>query len=128
MVAISDVNASNEQIAQCLPAGLVAVVTGGTSGIGEATVKELVKCAVRPKIYVIGRSQEAANRILSHCRSVNPEGEYLFIRTSFDLLKNVAELVDEIRSKEDKINILVHSAGGPDVTKTSKLLPHPPNL
>jgi len=118
MVAIILVKASNAQISKSLPAGLVAVVTGGTSGIGEAIVKELVKHAVRPKIYIVGRSQEAADGIIAHCQSVNPDGEYLFMQKSFDLLKNVAELVEEIKSKEKNINILVHSAGSPDLTKT----------
>jgi NADP-dependent 3-hydroxy acid dehydrogenase YdfG len=120
MVAINLVHASNEQIAESLPAGLVVVVTGGTNGIGEATIKELVKYAVRPKIYIVGRSQKAADRIIAHCHSVNPDGKYLFIQKSFGLLKSIAELVEEIKSKEERVNILIHSAGSPDLTKTSE--------
>jgi NADP-dependent 3-hydroxy acid dehydrogenase YdfG len=120
MVAINIVNASNAQISKSLPADLVAVVTGGTSGIGEATINELVKHAVRPKIYIVGRSQESADRIISHCQSINPDGKYFFIQKSFGLLKSIAELVEEIMSKEKKINILIHSAGGPDLDKASE--------
>jgi len=118
MVALDIVNASNAQIPESLPAGLVVVVTGGTNGIGEATLKQLTKLLVRPKVYIVGRSQEAGERIISECKSINSDGEYIFIQKSFDLLKNTAEAIEEIKSKEKKVNILILSAGSPDLSKT----------
>jgi NADP-dependent 3-hydroxy acid dehydrogenase YdfG len=120
MVALDVVNASNAQIPTSLPPGLVVVITGGTSGIGESTLKQFAALLVRPKFYVVGRSQEAADRIFAECRILNPEAEYIFIQKSLDLIKNAAEAIEEITSKETKINILLLCAGGPDFSKISR--------
>ncbi|KAK0387692.1 hypothetical protein NLU13_3937 [Sarocladium strictum] len=59
MVTLKHVQASNSRVAQSLPAGLVAVFAGATSGIGELALKSFAKYTNRPKIYFIGRSQGA---------------------------------------------------------------------
>ncbi|CZT13236.1 uncharacterized protein RCO7_05279 [Rhynchosporium graminicola] len=79
MVNLSTILASNQQISSALPAGLVAIFIGGTSGIGEITVNKFARYTLRPRAYIIGRSQSAAERIISECRILNPEGEYTFI-------------------------------------------------
>jgi NADP-dependent 3-hydroxy acid dehydrogenase YdfG len=118
MVLIELVNASNEAIPTSLPTGLVAVFAGGTSGIGEATLRLFAKLAVNPRVYIIGRSRSAAENIIADCRQSNPGGEFVFIQKDLDLLKNTNEAVKEIKAKEKKINILFLSAGGPDMTRT----------
>jgi short-subunit dehydrogenase len=121
MVALDIVRASNAAIPTALPPGLVAVFIGATNGIGEETVKQFAKLAVRPKVYIVGRSQPAAENIIAECRASNPDGEYIFIQKSLDLLKNSVEVIDEIKSREKKINILFLSAGGPDMSRTGML-------
>jgi NADP-dependent 3-hydroxy acid dehydrogenase YdfG len=64
MVSLSDIQSSNSRIASTLPRGLVAVFVGATSGIGETTLKQFAKHAHQPRVYFIGRSQEAGD---SHC-------------------------------------------------------------
>jgi NADP-dependent 3-hydroxy acid dehydrogenase YdfG len=122
MVSLPIVQSSNAQIPKTLPSGLVVVLTGGTSGIGEVTLKLLAKLLVSPKIYIIGRSQSAADRIIGECKELNPDGTFVFIQKSMELMKNVAEVADEIKSKEKKVNLLFHSAGGPAFGKEGRSL------
>lgn len=111
MVALSEVQSSNGRIASTLPARLVAVFVGGTSGIGEYTLKQFAKHAREPRIYVVGRSQEAADRITAECRKTNAEGQYFFIPADTSLIRNVDDVCQQIRSKEKTVNILFLSTG-----------------
>src|ERR1700742_1329233 len=106
MVAVERVKESNAAIPSALPPGLVAVFTGGTNGIGEATLRLFAKLAVRPRVYIIGRSQSSAENIIADCRVLNPDGEFTFIQKALDLLKNTNEAIEVIKAKEKKINIL----------------------
>jgi NADP-dependent 3-hydroxy acid dehydrogenase YdfG len=111
MVALQDVISSNGQIRSALPRGLVAVFVGGTSGVGEYTVKTFTKYAVAPRIYIVGRCQDAADRIMSECKEFNKDGEYEFIKADISLLKTVDDVCRLICSKETAINLLFQSQG-----------------
>ncbi|KAI5207183.1 hypothetical protein E4T38_03343 [Aureobasidium subglaciale] len=111
MVTIEQVRASNAQIAKSLPPGLVAVFVGGTNGVGEVTVKQFAKHAVRPRVYIIGRSKEAVNRIISECKAINPDGTYIPILKELSLLKNVDEVCKDILVQETHINLLLLTIG-----------------
>ncbi|KAI1349557.1 putative short-chain dehydrogenases/reductase [Xylaria sp. FL0043] len=111
MVALSDIIASNKRIPSALPAGLVAVFIGGTSGVGEYTLKAFARYARAPKVIVVGRSQEAADRILSECRQLSPEGHFEFIRADVSLLKNVDDVCRQIKERVSVINLLFESQG-----------------
>ncbi|KAJ8121610.1 hypothetical protein ONZ43_g1981 [Nemania bipapillata] len=111
MVNLSDVIASNERIPSALPPGLVAVFVGGTSGVGEYTLKAFARYARAPKVIIIGRSQEAANRILDECRQLSPDGHFEFIGADVSLLKNVDDVCRQIYQKVSVINVLFESQG-----------------
>lgn len=111
MVALTDIQSSNSRVASALPPGLVAVFVGATSGIGEYTLKQLAKHAVQPRIYFVGRSQEAGDRIKAECEALNAEGKYTFIKADVSLMRTVDEVCQEIKSNENAINMLVLSQG-----------------
>jgi len=111
MVHLEAVQASNRRMVSILGPGLVAVFVGGTSGIGETTLKQFAKHASRPRVYLIGRSQEAGNRIKAECKALNSEGEYIFIKKDTSLLRNVDQICEEIKSKEKCINLLFLTMG-----------------
>jgi NAD(P)-dependent dehydrogenase (short-subunit alcohol dehydrogenase family) len=111
MVELSKVIASNERIATTFLDGLVTVFVGGTSGVGEYTVKAFAKYASNPRAYIIGRSQEAADRIIKECKQLNPGGKFEFIEADVSLLKNVDDVCRQIKEKEKAINILFESQG-----------------
>ena len=111
MVAYQAIRSSNSLISSTLPPRLVAVFVGATSGIGEYTLKAFVKHANRPRVYFVGRSQEAADRITKECKALNPERELIFIKCDVSLIKNVDVVCRGIKEKEDVINLLVLSQG-----------------
>jgi hypothetical protein len=53
MVNTDAVRASNAQGDRIKD--FVGIFVGGTGGIGEATLKELFRRTVRPKVYIVGR-------------------------------------------------------------------------
>ncbi|KAJ8131489.1 hypothetical protein O1611_g2138 [Lasiodiplodia mahajangana] len=111
MVSLSTIRASNALISSTLPAGLVALFVGATSGIGEATLKKFAQHTTGPRAYFIGRSQEAADRIAAECRALNPAGQYIFRKADASLIRVVDEICGEIKAKEQTINILFLSCG-----------------
>ncbi|KAH7161247.1 hypothetical protein EDB81DRAFT_337854 [Dactylonectria macrodidyma] len=111
MVAFPTVQKANLLARSTLPSGLVAVFAGATAGIGEMALKAFTKYTIQPKIYFIGRSQEAGDRISQELKVLNPKGTYLFVKADMSLLKNVDEVCKDIKSKENAINILFMSQG-----------------
>ncbi|PGH13901.1 hypothetical protein AJ80_06170 [Polytolypa hystricis UAMH7299] len=110
MVSLEAVRANNTGLKNLGP-GLVAVFVGGTSGIGETTAREFVRHTSSPRVYLVGRSQPDASRIIEELKAINPEGKVSFIKTDASLLRNVDEACKEIRSKEERVNLLFVSAG-----------------
>lgn len=111
MVALDAVHAANIKATTTLPPGLVAVFAGSTAGIGELALKGFTKHAQRPKIYFIGRSEEAGERLLKELKALNADGEYVFVKADMSLLKNTDEVCRDIQSKEKAINVLYMSQG-----------------
>ena len=110
MVALTTVRSSNTLLSSNLP-GLVAVFVGGTSGIGEFTLKAFAHHARKPRTYFIGRSQEAGDRIATECKKLNPEGEFIFMKADTSLIRNVDDVCREIKAREQNINILFLTTG-----------------
>ena len=119
MVTLDVVKASNATLRDELQPGLVSVFIGGTSGIGEITLKLLAQKSIKPKIYIVGRSSEAAARIIAECKTLNPDGEYIFIQKSLLLLKAAQELCNEIKEREKHVNLLFLTIGLPDTSLES---------
>ena len=84
---------------------------GGTSGIAESTAKQFCRFAKKPTVYLVGRNEESAARIISELRSIASDGTYAFIKKDVSLLRNVDEVCEEIKSKESKVNLLFMSSG-----------------
>lgn len=124
MVAIIDVRDANVKLVNSQP--LIAVFVGGTSGIGDYTVRELVKAHTNNgdglRIYLIGRKPEAAEAIFADCRRTHDKGEYHFVKAAdLSLLRNVDEAAAEVMKHlqdtpaadgEPRIDLLCMSQGG----------------
>jgi NAD(P)-dependent dehydrogenase (short-subunit alcohol dehydrogenase family) len=111
MVALSEILSFNAQIHSSFPPGPVALFVGATSGIGAATLKAFAKYTVTPKAYFVGRSQEAADKIIAECQALNPEGQYIFIAADVSLIKVVDGVCAQIQAREPYLNILFLSQG-----------------
>ncbi|MCJ1382097.1 hypothetical protein MMC17_005209 [Xylographa soralifera] len=110
MVSLEVVRASNSKLKELGP-GLVAVFVGGTSGLGETTAREFVRNTIQPTVYLVGRNDSQASKIIQELQGINPEGKISFVKSDVSLLRNVDKACEEIQIKEDRINLLFLSAG-----------------
>lgn len=66
---------------------------------------------LQPTVYLIGRNEEEALKIIGDLRSLNGKAKIDFIKSDISLLKNIDESCKLIQKKEDKVNLLFISAG-----------------
>jgi len=87
--------------------GKVAIVTGGNSGIGEATAHLFAKEGA--KVALMARRVEQGLKVQE---AINKEGgEAIFIRCDVSDRSNVDSAVEEAVSKYGTVNILFNNAG-----------------
>ncbi|CZT43558.1 uncharacterized protein RSE6_03619 [Rhynchosporium secalis] len=110
MVALDIVHASNARLRELGP-GLVALFVGGTSGVGEFTLKAFVKHSDSPRVYLVGRSETAAGRIIKECEGLNRDGKVEFIKADVSELAEVDRACKVIQQKEKTINLLFQTPG-----------------
>ncbi|KAJ5744089.1 hypothetical protein N7533_008959 [Penicillium manginii] len=118
MVSIDEVRKSNSQITSLYGTNLVAVfvipgnfAVGGTSGIGETTARAFICNTKASRVYLIGRDQERASRIIEELQQLEPSATVNFIATDVSLLREVDRACHEIQRQEDLVNILFLSPG-----------------
>ncbi|KAK0710637.1 hypothetical protein B0H67DRAFT_684418 [Lasiosphaeris hirsuta] len=111
MVALEQIRSSNSKIATAFLPGLVAVFAGATNGVGETSLKQFAKNAVRPRICFLGRSRQSRDRVQKELQELNPKGECYFTSVDVSLLHSVDRVCGEIRAKETAINLLFLSTG-----------------
>ncbi|PWY90612.1 short-chain dehydrogenases/reductase [Aspergillus sclerotioniger CBS 115572] len=116
MPTLSQVRQSNTTLGAGRP-HMVAVFVGGTSGIGEATAKQLALTVKKPTIHLVGRNGASGSRILEELRASNPEGSFNFIQSDLSLLRNVDEACAEIQQREKQIDLLFMSTGHLAISK-----------
>lgn len=85
----------------------VAIVTGSTSGIGEATAK--LFAAEGAKVVVVGRRRENGERIVDFINSQG--GEAIFVQTDMTDEEKLINLVDCTLERFGQIDILINNAG-----------------
>lgn len=123
-VSLDTVRTSNATL-KTLGPGLVAVFVGGTSGIGESILKAFVGAVAAPKIYIIGRSQNAANRIIKECREANETSEVEFLQADVSEIANVDRVCSDIIQREKRLNLLVLTTGILTVDGRNGTIPPP---
>ncbi len=97
--------------------GKVAVVTGGTAGIGRETVRALVRLGAR--VLFTGRNADAGGSLIAEVRAEIPGAAIEFLPVDFASFKSVKKLAGEISAKASQVDILVNNAGL-NATKASK--------
>jgi NAD(P)-dependent dehydrogenase (short-subunit alcohol dehydrogenase family) len=86
--------------------GKVALVTGGSRGIGEMIAEGFVANGV--KTYISARKADACEATAAR---LSETGECISIPADLSSAEGIAALVDEIKGREDKLDILVNNAG-----------------
>ena len=92
----------------------IAVVTGGTSGIGLATAKRLVKEGAY--VFITGRRQEALDAAVAEI------GENAFgVRGDVSNLEDLDRLYETVKEKKGKIDVLFANAGGGEFARIGEI-------
>jgi 3-oxoacyl-[acyl-carrier protein] reductase len=95
--------------------GQVAIVTGGTRGIGKAVAKELAKRGA--DLIVAGRSLDTAKEAAASLAEFGVRT--LGVKLDVSKSEEVEKIFEEIRKEFQKIDILINNAG---ITKDGLLL------
>ena len=89
--------------------GKVAVVTGGTRGIGFATVEKFLENGA--KVVLLGSKKESVDKAINKLKTINEDYEIDGAWPCLSSLSSVEETFREIVKKHGKIDILVNNAG-----------------
>ncbi len=87
--------------------GKVALITGGTSGMGEAFCKLFAQEGAH--VIVVGRDEGRGQRVTKEIESNN--GNACFMQCDVTKINSIKELKEEVISKFSKLDILVNNAG-----------------
>ncbi|THV74334.1 oxidoreductase [Aureobasidium pullulans] len=90
--------------------GKVILITGGTSGVGAETVKQL---AVHnpSKIFFTGRNTKAANTLIESTKLLNPHVQVRFVPCDLSDLSSVRQASNRIAAKATRIDLFFCNAG-----------------
>ena len=95
--------------------GKVAVVTGGTSGIGLATVIQLLN--MHASVCIVsrpGKMESTKSFLVANCPTIGPEllsRRVSFVEADFGDLQQVAVAAQRVQQAFSKIDFLVNNAG-----------------
>ncbi len=89
--------------------GKVALVTGGTRGIGYAIVKKFLESGA--SVTLCGSRKETVDRALEQLKKEAPDGDVSGIFPSLSDPEEVKAAIAEIKGKYGRLDILVNNAG-----------------
>lgn len=101
--------------------GKVAVVTGGTRGIGYAVVKKYLENGA--KVVLFGSREESVNKALASLRAENPDWEVDGAYPDLGNAEEVAHAIEAVAEKYGRLDILVNNAGISQSTKVEDYKP-----
>jgi NAD(P)-dependent dehydrogenase (short-subunit alcohol dehydrogenase family) len=88
----------------------IIVITGGTSGVGKATVVKLASFG--SKVVILARNKNKAELVLKEIKKSIPDAQLDFVETNLSSLKSVAKAAEQILLKYKTIDVLINNAGG----------------
>ena len=107
---VHDVNSMSRELRRCLPlpmAGRVALVTGGGSGMGQATAVEFARKGAR--VVVAGRREAACRETVQKVREIG--GQCIAVPTDVTIETQVEGLVAATLEEYGRLDFVSNTAG-----------------
>ena len=101
--------------------GKIAVVTGGTRGIGYAVVRKYLENGA--KVVLFGSREETVDKALNKLKEENPDWEVSGDHPNLSDAKEVEAAIERVKEKFGRIDILVNNAGISQSTKIEDYQP-----
>lgn len=101
--------------------GKIAVITGGTRGIGYATVKTFLDNGAT--VILFGSRQETVDKALSQLKESNPDYPVDGMAPNLQNAEEIDEAIHAIQEKYGRIDILINNAG---ISQSAPLLDYKP--
>lgn len=89
--------------------GKIAIVTGGTRGIGYEIVKKFLEAGA--KVALFGSRQETVEKALGQIKEKIPEAEVMGLYPALEEYNEVEKAIQEVQESFGQIDILVNNAG-----------------
>jgi len=96
----------------------IAMITGGNSGIGFATVRKLTLKGYH--VILASRNQQSSQNAISKIRTQNPGASIESIPLDLASFASVRECVEVFQGKDLPLHVLINNAGGSIPGKTAK--------
>src|SRR5215469_9127195 len=90
-------------------AGKTIVVTGATSGIGEAAACELAKQGAR--VVFTARDRDRAAATIAKLKAANSTADHKMHLADLSSLAGMKRVANEIAQSESRIDVLINNAG-----------------
>ena len=87
----------------------VAIITGGTRGIGIATVKKFLDNGAT--VAMLGSRQETVDKAIAKLKEENPEYKVYGYWPNLGKYQEVEEVFEDVKKKFGSVDILVNNAG-----------------
>ncbi|XP_059695348.1 dehydrogenase/reductase SDR family member on chromosome X isoform X2 [Haemorhous mexicanus] len=101
---------------RCAPAsafptqnGKVAIVTGGTKGIGYQTVKHLARLGMH--VIIAGNSESDGQEAVRKIKEETLTGKVEFLYCDLASMKSIRQFVQQFRARNCPLHVLVNNAG-----------------
>lgn len=86
------------------------LITGGTSGIGHSSALLLAEKGF--DVYIVGRSPEACEALMTELRTVRPQGNFGYYVCDLLSQEQIKRTAEQIRLEHASLDVLLNNAGG----------------
>jgi NAD(P)-dependent dehydrogenase (short-subunit alcohol dehydrogenase family) len=90
-------------------AGRVVLVTGGTSGIGKVSAREIARCGA--SVLIVGRYPDRTRSVAEALRLESGNPSVFDLAADLSLQSEVARLAREVRDRFPRLDVLINNAG-----------------